>query len=80
MCLAETTKIEIKIDEIKIKYFWMPRDCLAYVFPRETLGTTIILSCPIFYASASFSFISQSTINHKRSRGQTSFLSQSNHS
>ena len=56
----------------------MPR--YAYISPLEILDTTGLLSCPKFSAIASFSFISQSTINHKMSEGQVSFLSQSNHS
>lgn len=71
----------MKINEIKkIKHFQMPRNYLDYIFPRETLDTTSLLSCPIFYDIASFNFASQSTINHKMNKGLASFLSQSNHS
>lgn len=58
----------------------MPGNCLGYTFPRETLSTTSLLSCPVSYAIVSFDFVSQSTINHKMSKGLVSFLSQSNHS
>lgn len=52
----------MKISEIKkIKHFQMPRNYLDYIFPRETLDTTSLLSCPIFYDIASFNFASQST-------------------
>lgn len=74
MYLMKTTKIALKIGEIKIKSFWMPRDCLAYPFPLETLDTSGIVSCLLFYVIACFNFISQSTINHKKSFPKQSCL------
>lgn len=67
------SKIEIKLMRSKMKYFWMPRDCLSHIFSRETLDTTRILSCPMFYAVASFLFVSQSAIEPQNEQ-RTNFI------